>query len=159
MKKKKVYNEYKNEIEIDDLVETNLEYYKPLFDKFEKEGKVKSFNLYALLFAPYWYIYRKMIFKGILLIGFQAILATFAYSIKSPLFIGLFLLSFLLYVRAGYYGNYDYYKNVLKLQSMGNTVAVKFRHKFMNDKSGVDLYMTTIWIFTSIALYAAVVFL
>ena len=58
------FKSYNKKIEIKDLVGKNYnEYYKNVFDIFEEEGKVKIFNLPALVFTPYWFIYRKMIFK------------------------------------------------------------------------------------------------
>ena len=81
-----------------------------------------------MILAPYWYIYRKMVLQGASIIGLQVILAMVASVMRQPLWIGIYILSFGLYVRAGFYGVHDYYKHVNKLKKQGDEVAGKFRH-------------------------------
>lgn len=143
----------------EDLVGKKYEYYKPIFEVFEKEGKVKSFNLQALLFAPFWYVYRKMTYRGAIIVGIQACLATLAYSLKTPLWISVYLLSFLIYLRTGFYGNYDYYKRIVELKEDANHIDDKYKDRFLKDKSGTDLYMTICWIVGTILIFAMSLFL
>lgn len=146
------YETFEKPIEEKDLVAKNYEeYYKPIFDQIRK-GDKKSFNLWAMLVSPYWYIYRKMVSHGALVIGAQIMLLMLSYVTKKPLFIGLLCLSFLEYVRAGFYGNYDYYKSIQSKVEFGNTVELKYRQKYINDKSGVDLQIAIAWVFGSIAI-------
>jgi len=146
------YETFEKPIEEKDLVAKNYEeYYRPLFDNFRK-GEKKSFNIWALLISPYWYIYRRMVSHGALVIGAQIMLLMLAYVTKKPLFVALLCLSFLEYIRAGFYGNYDYYKKVQSNLEFGNTVDLKYRHKFVNDKSGTDLQIAIAWVFGSIAI-------
>lgn len=152
------FDVYDKKIEIKDLVGKNYDYYKPIFEIFESGTEKKYFNKNAMLSAPYWLIYRKMVAHGAVIIGIQIILLMLAFTLKSPIFAVAFALSFLEYVRVGFYGNYSYYKKIKKLKEYGDNVEVKYRHKFVNDKSGVDLQITIAWIIgtiiiTIIALY------
>ena len=54
------FESYAKPVERDDLVEKNLDYYKPIFESFDRGGDKKVFNLHAMILAPYWYIYRKI---------------------------------------------------------------------------------------------------
>ncbi len=142
-----------------DFVGKNYEYYEPYFKEFENGGKKSSFNISALLVAPYWYIYRKMTFTGAFIVGIQVILATLAYFLKSPLWIGIYIASFLLYVRAAFYGNFDYYKRIQNLIKDSNNIDDKFKERFLKDKSSVDVYMTICWIVGSIIIYIFALFI
>lgn len=143
----------------EDLVGKNYEYYKPIFEVFEKEGKTKSFNPQALLFSPFWYVYRKMTYKGAVIIGIQACLATVAYYLKTPLWISIYVLSFLIYLRTGFYGNYDYYKKIKTLKEDANHIDDKYKDRFLKDKSSVDMHMTICWIVGTILIFAMALFL
>lgn len=146
------YETFEKPIEEKDLVGKNYEeYYKPIFDQF-RNGEKKSFNLWAMLISPYWYIYRRMVYHGALVIGIQIMLLMLAYVTKKPLLIGLFCLSFLEYIRSGFYGNYAYYKKIQSNVEFGNTVESKYKQKYINDKSGVDLQIAIAWVFGSIAI-------
>lgn len=145
-------------IEISDLVgDKYKEYYKEAFEKIET-GTKRVLNKKALIAGPYWYIYRKMTFKGVIMISIQALIATIAYAIKSPLWIFLFVLSFLTFVYSGYYGNYDYYKRVHSLKEESKSISDKYKGRFYVDKSGVDGYITGCWIAGTIFLYAVIIF-
>lgn len=144
------FDVYDKKIEIKDLVDKNYDYYKPIFDIFEEGGDKKYFNRYAMFFAPYWLIYRKMVAHGAAIIGVQIILLMLTFTLKSPLFGAVFALSFLEYVRVGFYGNYSYFKKIKKLKEYGDGVAIKYRHKFVNDKSGVDIQITIAWVIGTI---------
>lgn len=160
-KKTKEENTINNNIKISekDFVGKNYDYYQVQFIDFEKNGKKSTFNLPALLVAPYWYIYRKMTFTGAFIVGVQVILATLAYFLKTPLWIAIYIASFLLYVRAAFYGNFDYYKRIQNLKKDSNNIDDKFKDRFLKDKSGVDVYMTICWIVGSIIIYAFALFM
>lgn len=155
--KKKINNNIK--ISEKEFVGKNFEYYEPLFKDFEKNGKKRTFNLPSLFIAPYWYIYRKMTFIGAFIIGIQVILATLAYFLRTPLWIGVYIASFLIYLRTAFYGNYDYYKRIQDLKKDSNNIDDKFKDRFLKDKSGVDVYMTVCWIVGSIIIYAFALFM
>ena len=159
--KEKVEKKLNNKIKITEkeFVGKNYEYYEPIFKEFESKGKVRTSNVSALIVAPYWYVYRRMTFKGAFIIGIQVILATLAYFLRTPLWIGAFIASFLLYVRAFFYGNYDYYKRIKSLKNDSNFIDDKFKERFKKDKSGVDVYMTLCWIVGSIIIYALALFM
>lgn len=160
-KKEKEEKKIKNNRKITEkeFVGKNYEYYEPFFREFEKRGKMRTLNLPSLFIAPYWYIYRKMTFTGAFIIGIQVVLATLAYFLRTPLWIGIFIASFLLYVRAAFYGNYDYYKRIQDLKKDSNNIDDKFKERFLKDKSGVDVYMTVCWIVGSIIIYAFALFM
>nr|WP_314278035.1 DUF2628 domain-containing protein [uncultured Peptostreptococcus sp.] len=148
------FESYAKEIDRKDLIEKNVDYYELIFKSFDRGGEKRVFNIYALLLTPYWYIYRKMLLQGCIIIAIQVLLAMVVSVIRQPLWIGLFLLSFTLYIRAGFYGIYDYYKHINKLKIQGDEVDVKYRHKFVSDKSGVDSYIAACWVGGTIFLYA-----
>lgn len=145
-------------ITVKELVGKKYDYYEDIFKSFEK-GEKKHFNIYALLFAPYWYVYKKMIFTGIGIIGLQVILATLAYFLPNPITIGLYALSFLLYLKAGFYGEYDYYKNVMSNKKFSESIDDKFKDRFVKDKSGDDIYMMICWLVGSIIIYVVALFI
>ncbi len=100
-----------------------------------------------------------MVFTGAFIVGIQIILAIPAYFLKTPVWIALYLATFLLYVRAAFYGNFDYYKRIENLKKDSNNIDDKFKDKFLKDKSGVDVYMTVCWIIGTIILYAFALFI
>ena len=147
------------DISISDLIgEKNNEYYMEAFEKIES-GEKRVFNKSAVFAGPYWYIYRKMVFRGVLMIAFQAIIATMAYATKSPIWITAFLLSFLTFVYSGFYGNKDYYNRIVTLVDESKSIDNKFKGRFYVDKSGVDAYITGCWIVGTVFLYAVIIFL
>lgn len=141
-----------------ELVGKNYQYFEPLFEEFKKNNN-RSWNLPALIIAPYWYIYRKMTYTGALIIGIQVILATLAYFLRTPVWICLYVLSFLIYVRTAFYGNHDYYKRIMSLKKESESIDDKYKDRFLKDKSGVDVYMTVCWIVGSILIYILALFL
>lgn len=150
----------KKKLTVEELLsDKNKEYYLPIFKEFEEGKTKKSFNKAALLAAPYWCIYRKMIFKGISIIGLQIILCMLAYIFKTPLMIGIYLLSFLIYVKMGFFGNYTYYKRLKKAVEEYKGVDDKYYDKFVADKKGTDLYLAICWVVGTIILGGIALFL
>lgn len=159
MKQKKSNLPVNSDIKIEDLVGKNREYYKPIFEKFDSEGKSKELNVYALVFGPFWYIYRKMTFLGVFIIALQLIMCTLAASLDNIIFTLGVVATFLLYLKAGYYGNYDYYKRLKQVRDESGTIPEKHRERFINDKSGVDMFITICWVVASIIMFIYAVFM
>ncbi|WAW15717.1 DUF2628 domain-containing protein [Peptostreptococcus equinus] len=141
---------YRKEIEIKDLFEKNTDYYYEKYKKYKEIGKYPSLNLYALILTPFWCIYRKMIWTGAGIIGIQLILLMLAKIFMTPMWIGIFVLSLGINLYFGYFGNCIYFKNLDKLVKQGNNIEVKYRHKFINDKAGVDMHITICWVIVTV---------
>lgn len=150
----------KRKISIEELVGKKYNsYYKDVFEVFDKGENKRHFNIYALIFSPYWYIYKRMTFFGISIIGLQVVLFTIAFYLTNPMTISLYCLSYLLYLRSGFYGEYDYYKRMLSYKEFSNQIDDKFKDRFLNDKSGDDLYMTICWVVGTIIIYVLAYYL
>lgn len=141
------------------LVGKNYEYYKPIFEKFDQDGRQKVWDWKIFIFAPLWYIYRRMPFKGVLLIGIQIVIATICASLKSPIWLGVYLASYLMYVRVGFYGIFDFYMNTKKLEKDYESIGKdKMKEKFLKDKSGPEPFITGCWVIGSAIIYIVAIF-
>lgn len=141
------------------LVGKNYEFYKPIFEKFDQEGRQKVWDWKICIFAPLWYIYRRMPFRGVLIIGIQIVLATIFASLKNYLWLGVYLASFLLYIKVGMYGIHDFYMNIKKLeQEYSEIKKPKFQEKFIKDKSGPEPFITGCWVVGATIIYIVAVF-
>lgn len=148
-----------DKIEVKDLVNQNYnEYYKDAFEKFDNNEMSIVFNKAALLAGPFWFLYRKMVFNGAIIVFIQVMLATVAYALKTPLWMSLYVLSYGLFVLSGMYGTKLYYKRVKGLVEQSKSIDKKYLGKFLDDKSGVDRYLTGCWIGGTIAIYYIALF-
>lgn len=148
------------EVTIKGLVDVNYnEFYKKAFDFFEENNTKKYFNKGAFFAGPFWYIYRKMTFRGIAIIGIQVMLATLAYFLKNPIWISLYILSFCFFAHAGFFGTHTYYKKIISHVEESKKIDKKFLGKYYHDKKGVDRYMTGCWICGTIIIYYIALFL
>ena len=70
-------------------VRTNTNRFMPLFKRFDKEGKKSGWNWGALIFGPYYLLFRKMYGQGIGLLCLQtaiSYLGSYLMSVKAPKF-------------------------------------------------------------------------
>lgn len=113
------------------FIEENQYYYGTQFNEITSKNKKGSWNWCAFLFAPYWFIYRKMHIYGIgiLVINYLTTL------LKIP------LVSYLLpciNVLAGIFANYIYMQHIDSLITQVSTMPSSLRSSFIVSKGGVN---------------------
>ena len=93
-----------------------------------------SWNWCSFLFAPYWFIYRKMYIFGAAILSGVFVLS----------FLGWFGLFFSIggYITFGALGNYIYMCKVDKEIMRGNDMSEPFRSHYIRSVSGVNLVAT-----------------
>ena len=64
------FESYTKPVERDDLIEKNLDYYKPIFESFDKGGDKKVFNLHAMLLTGTYTV--RWFYRGPALLAFRS---------------------------------------------------------------------------------------
>ncbi len=82
-----------NNLDVDD-------YYKKTFMEIEESGSKIKWNWYAFLFTIFWYFYKRMGVKGLIMLAIPAATMGFTYP--------------LIWLYSGLMGNYDYYQLKVK---------------------------------------------
>lgn len=108
----------------------NSEYYIPKFNSLKAQNKKDSWNWCSFLFAPYWFIYRKMYGYGAAILGCAFLLS----------FLGWFgsILALGGYITFGVLGNYIYMSQVDKNISQGKTMSEPYKAQYIGKVSGVN---------------------
>lgn len=119
------------------FVDTNLEYYIPRFNRFKMQNTKASWNWVAFLFAPYWFIYRKMYAYAIAMIVAVFLLGVFAVNA-----LGLVLLGG--YIAIGIFANYIYMRWAEKAVSRAKGMAEPYRMQYLRTQGGVSPTALTI---------------
>ena len=117
--------------ELQQLVETNSEYYMPKFEDMNTQNKKTSWNWAAFLFTPYWLIYRKMYAYGAVALGILFLLSFFGNVFGS-------LLALCGYVVMGIYGNYVYMKFLRNKMEQVHSMNEPYKTQFIAKNRGVN---------------------
>ena len=119
------------------LVGTKQEYYIPKFQEMKTQNKTTSWNWAAFLFAPYWFMYRKMYSYGIIAMSIAFLLSLINVPAISFLSLGG-------YVAIGVFGNYMYMNWHEKNAQQAKTMAEPTKSQFVQKQGGVDSTALTI---------------
>lgn len=120
------------------FVGKNQSYYAAKFSTMSVQNKITSWNWCAFLFAPYWFIYRRMY-------GYGATILTVAFLLSLiPSWI-ISILSLSGYIALGIFANYIYKKRIDSLIAQVNTMPEASKNQFIASNGGVDKKSTT-WV-------------
>lgn len=110
------------------------EYYVPVFNKLKIQNKKNAWNWCAYLFAPYWFIYRKMYAYGV-----ATFAAAFALSFLGQ--IG-FIASFGGKIAIGILGNHAYMRQIEKNMQNGRDLTEPYKSQHISKTGGVNTTAT-----------------
>ena len=125
------YNQAVVDTDLQYLVGTKLNYYFPKFTKIKFQNKKNTWNWCTFLFAPYWFIYRKMYGYGAAILGIQFVISL----INNPF---LSILSLIGHIVLGIFGNYIYMQNLEKKSLQMKTMSEPDKIVFIDQKSGTN---------------------
>ena len=149
------YNEniydYSDNSSFNSLIGENESYYANKFQEIKNQNKETSWNWSAFLFAPYWFIYRKMYKYGIAFIGITALLTL----INSVLFSCVSILG---YILVGLYGNFIYMKWLEKKIATNNVYGQNQSQNLLKYK-GVNQLASALAVVGSFFLYFIIMLL
>ena len=130
-------NNYANNDPRLEFVGTNQYYYSQKFSEMTLQNKNSSWNWCAFLFAPWWFIYRKMYAWGFGYLGISLLLTVLPkWGIILFLSLAAPITARILF---GVFGNNIYMKHLNKLVSEGATYPPTVRPSFVSRKGGVNL--------------------
>ena len=88
------------------IVQKKCEYYIPKFEDIKENGDKESWNFAGFLFSFSWLVYRKMYIEGFIALGIKILI----------MYIGKYesLVSLIISLICGIYGNYLYFKHCEK---------------------------------------------
>mgnify|MGYP001090271951 CR=1 FL=1 len=109
----------------------NSEYYIPKFNEMKAGNKKNSWNWCSFLFAPYWFIYRKMYGIGIGVLVVAFILSLIPSYLLSILSLGG-------YIALGIFGNYLYMQHIDSIVQQMATMPDIAKRQFASEKGGVN---------------------
>lgn len=119
------------------LIGTKTEYYVPKFTEIKTQNKKNSWNWCSFLFAPYWFIYRKMYGYGAAVLG-----AVFLLSLINNVVISLLSLGG--YIAFGILGNYIYSRELEKKATQLKSMNEPFRTQFISKNGGTNTTATVL---------------
>lgn len=128
------------------LIGTKKEYYIPKFQEMKTKNDKITWNWPAFLFAPYWFIYRKMYNYGI-----GVLIAAFIISSIGGPFMNILALCG--YIAIGLFANYIYMDHLEKLSAQAKEMKEPFNTQFIANKGGVNGAATVI----AIIVYALII--
>lgn len=116
----------------------NSEYYIPKFNNLKTLNKKDSWNWCSFLFAPYWFIYRKMYGSGAAILGGAFVLSLLGWF-GSIIALGG-------YITFGVLGNYIYMCQIDKKMLQGKNMSEPYKSQYIRSVSGVNLTATILTI-------------
>jgi len=125
------YPDANNNLELQQLIGFNEEYYIPKFLQLKNQFKQTSWNWASFWFAPYWMIYRKMYGYGAGFLG-----AVFVLSLIESIFSSLLLLGG--YIAIGIYGDYIYMKFLEGKATQAKAMSEPYKSQYMMQHIGVN---------------------
>lgn len=131
------YNQTAVDTDLQSLVGTKSEYYIPKFTEMKFQNKKNTWNWCAFLFAPYWFIYRKMYGYGAAILG-----ALFVLSLINNAFLSI--LSLVGYIVLGIFGNYIYMQNLEKKSLQMKTMPEQNKIQFISQNGGTNTTATVL---------------
>ena len=109
-----------NRDDVYSFINSNFNYYIPLWERIEKEGRIFSWNWASFLFFPFWLFYRKMYFCGIIYSLIYCFINTILSLIINPLIksnhifeIIILICTYIIMSLSGVLGNWIYYKHTV----------------------------------------------
>lgn len=133
------YNSYATsgvDTEMAIYIGNNSEYYTAKFNVMKSQNKKNTGNWCAFLFAPYWFIYRKMYGYGAAILGGVFILSLLGWFGS--------LLSFGGYITFGILGNYIYLQQVEKNVQQGKALSEPYKSQHISKVGGVNTTATVL---------------
>lgn len=124
---------------ISTFIGAKTEYYIPKFNQMKVQNKKSSWNWCSFLFAPYWFIYRKMYGYGAATLG-----GMFLLNLIGGWFLSL--LSLAAYIVFGIMGNYIYMQQVEKHTAQYNMLTEPMKSQYLSKNSGTNTTATVLTI-------------
>jgi len=113
------------------FVGTNQEYYIPKFQMLKMQNKKTSWNWPAFLFAPYWFVYRKMYGYG-----FAALAVAFLITLVDVPIISILSLGG--YIAVGIFANYIYMLWAESGANRAKGINEPFKTQHLSNMGGVS---------------------
>lgn len=135
-------NQYTNpsiDSDVQSLIGQKSEYYVPKFNELKTQNKKTTWNWCSFLFAPYWFIYRKMYGYGAAVLG-----GAFLLSLINN--IAISLMSLAGYIVFGVFGNYIYMQTLEKKAIQLKSMSEPYRSQFITKNSGTNTTATVLTI-------------
>jgi len=115
------------------MIRKRRQYYLDIFRKMQEKKSVFSFNAAALLFGPFWLIYRKMYLTGLLLLLLYA----------APLYIHALLfpvLALLWSIMLGFLGNDFYWLKIRRVIRKFESAEPAWKKGYMEIIGGTSVF-------------------
>lgn len=125
--------------DISAFIGAKTEYYIPKFNQIKAQNKKSSWNWCSFLFAPYWFIYKKMYGYGAATLG-----GMFLLNLIGGWFLSL--LSLAAYIVFGIMGNYIYMQQIEKHTAQYNMLTEPMKSQYLSKNSGTNTTATVLTI-------------
>lgn len=112
------------------FIDSNAQYFRRKFNAMDNSGSTASWNWCSFLFAPYWFLYRKMYVIGSILAAVTALCVLIPYA-------DLVLLA--ISITAGILGNYLYKRHITAKLGKLHSYTPEARNFAIVRSGGVDI--------------------